>query len=180
MSKLDSALALIACIIQWGKQTNQIIQEYRLRCSEFHCQVLGLYKRLLVVPQYFVFLIFHSSWNCSYSYTTLNEANICQLFFFPVKVDMQLSSDQQDKCEHIMWQFLAIFPRTTWWVSFVPSVCPLLLSSLASIHPSPNHILTSPWMCLGVEMVSSQSWYVSFHRLISMLIKTDPGQEPSY
>lgn len=130
MSKLDSALALIACIIQWGKQTNQIIQEYRLRCSEFHCQVLGLYKRLLVVPQYFVFLIFHSSWNCSYSYTTLNEANICQLFFFPVKVDMQLSSDQQDKCEHIMWQFLAIFPRTTWWVSFVPSVCPLLLSWL--------------------------------------------------
>lgn len=44
----------------------------------------------------------------------------------------------------------------------------LLLSSLASTHPSSNPVLTSPWMCLGEETVASQSWHISFHGLISM------------
>lgn len=33
---------------------------------------------------------------------------------------MQRSPEQQDQYENIMWQFLAILPRSTWCVSFAP------------------------------------------------------------
>lgn len=33
---------------------------------------------------------------------------------------MQQSPDQQAQYENIMWQFLAIFPRSTWCVSLAP------------------------------------------------------------
>lgn len=81
MSKLNSALALTACIIQWRKtdqSNNPGIQIYK---QWILLSKAGLVWETVSCPLIFVFLISHSSRNCSYSYIPLNEAKIYQTFF---------------------------------------------------------------------------------------------------